>query len=158
MWFPHLTGCNIVVLWLEQSCKGDAGACQNEWALRACLTESHNLLTSWRVNKATRPIVGERQLNVTLCWIESNDLCDTAVQTVMGIFREECGARMHWGKAGWPRWAACFDGAKEYPETWCSFGCAVRVWLPPAPLSLPTQGTLNQWEGKLAGFAHTPIN
>ncbi|EIE25101.1 hypothetical protein COCSUDRAFT_40439 [Coccomyxa subellipsoidea C-169] len=45
---------------------------------------------------------------------------------VMGIFRQECGARMHWGKAGWPRWAACFDGAKEFPDTWCSFGCAVR--------------------------------
>ena len=48
-------------------------------------------------------------------------------QRVMGIFRQECGARMHWGKAGWPRWAACFDGAKEFPDTWCSFGCAVRV-------------------------------
>ncbi|KAK9908861.1 hypothetical protein WJX75_003902 [Coccomyxa subellipsoidea] len=45
---------------------------------------------------------------------------------VMGIFRQECGARMHWGKAGWPRWAACFDGAKEFPDTWCHFGCAVR--------------------------------
>lgn len=53
--------------------------------------------------------------------------CGVAAQRVMGIFRGECNARMHWGKAGWPRWAACFDGAREYPDTWCSFGCAVRV-------------------------------
>ena len=45
----------------------------------------------------------------------------------MRIFRRECGARLHWGKAGWPQYAACFDGAREYPATWCHFGCAVQV-------------------------------
>ncbi|GLC54135.1 hypothetical protein PLESTB_000827700 [Pleodorina starrii] len=35
------------------------------------------------------------------------------------------GARMHWGKAGWPD-AGCWHGDKEYPDTWCDFGCAVR--------------------------------
>ena len=45
----------------------------------------------------------------------------------MRIFRQDCGARLHWGKAGWPQWGACFDGAREYPDTWCHFGCAVQV-------------------------------
>ena len=45
----------------------------------------------------------------------------------MEVFRRQCGARMHWGKAGWPAHAACFDGAAEYPDTWCDFGCAVQV-------------------------------
>ncbi len=48
-------------------------------------------------------------------------------QEVVSIFRRECGARLHWGKAGWPQWAACFDGAAEYPNTWCHFGCAVQA-------------------------------
>lgn len=48
-------------------------------------------------------------------------------QEVMRIFRQDCGARLHWGKAGWPQWAACFDGAREYPDSWCHFGCAVQV-------------------------------
>lgn len=47
-------------------------------------------------------------------------------QTVISLFREKCGARLHWGKAGWPEHAACFDGAKEYPQSWCDYGCAVR--------------------------------
>ena len=33
---------------------------------------------------------------------------------------------MHWGKAGWPQHAPCFDGSVEYPQTWCHFGCAVK--------------------------------
>jgi hypothetical protein len=46
-------------------------------------------------------------------------------QQVMGLFRDKCNARLHWGKAGWKQtYAACFDGAKEYSE-WCDFGCAV---------------------------------
>jgi hypothetical protein len=49
----------------------------------------------------------------------------------MEIFRDECGARFHWGKAGWPYLFPCFDGKKHYPETWCDFGCAVGVSLPP---------------------------
>ena len=48
-------------------------------------------------------------------------------QEVMRIFRQDCGARLHWGKAGWPQWGACFDGAREYPDSWCHFGCAVQV-------------------------------
>lgn len=46
-------------------------------------------------------------------------------QAVMGLFREKCAARMHWGKAGFQQpYAQCFDGAKEY-DAWCDFGCAV---------------------------------
>ena len=35
--------------------------------------------------------------------------------------------RMHWGKAGWQKWASCFDGSTEYPASWCDFGCAVQA-------------------------------
>lgn len=45
---------------------------------------------------------------------------------MISLFRNKCAARLHWGKAGWPRHAACFDGAKEYSGSWCDFGCAVR--------------------------------
>ena len=38
-----------------------------------------------------------------------------------------CRGRLHWGKAGWQSLAPCFDGAREYPDTWCHFGCAVHV-------------------------------
>lgn len=34
---------------------------------------------------------------------------------------------MHWGKAGWEKWANCFDGSVEYGTSWCNFGCAVKV-------------------------------
>lgn len=45
-------------------------------------------------------------------------------QAVLRVFRSPvCGsARLHWGKAGWTQHAQCFDGAKEYPNTWCDFG------------------------------------
>lgn len=49
-----------------------------------------------------------------------------------------CGGRLHWGKAGWPQFAAPFDGAQEYSYAWCDFGCAVRELDP---------------EGKFAGLA-----
>lgn len=35
-------------------------------------------------------------------------------------------SKMHWGKAGWPD-VGCFDGASEFGEGWCHFGCAVRT-------------------------------
>ena len=50
-----------------------------------------------------------------------------AMQRVMKILMSECSGRLHWGKAGWPRYNGCFDGAKAYPNTWCQFGCAVQV-------------------------------
>ena len=51
------------------------------------------------------------------------------LQAVVKILREDCKGRMHWGKAGWDKWANCFDGATEYGESWCNFGCAVKVIL-----------------------------
>jgi len=45
---------------------------------------------------------------------------------VMELFTTRCGARMHWGKAGWPKFKKCFDGSQEYPNSWCDFGCAVH--------------------------------
>jgi hypothetical protein len=44
----------------------------------------------------------------------------------LGLFMDRCDGRLHWGKAGWPEFNGCFDGAKEYAE-WCDFGCAVQV-------------------------------
>lgn len=38
-----------------------------------------------------------------------------------------CNGRLHWGKGGWPEYASCFDGSKEYPDTWCHYGCAAHV-------------------------------
>jgi hypothetical protein len=58
------------------------------------------------------------------------------VQALVEVLRgSTCQGRMHWGKAGWDKWASCFDGATEYAATWCSFGCAVKVR---DPLSLAT--------------------
>ncbi len=53
---------------------------------------------------------------------------NAAFQAMMDILRtsDKCKARLHWGKAGWPEHGSCFDGAAEYPESWCDFGCAVQ--------------------------------
>ena len=48
------------------------------------------------------------------------------LQRVLQILLQECSGRLHWGKAGWPRYNACFDGVAHFPD-WCSFGCAVQV-------------------------------
>ncbi|EFN59179.1 hypothetical protein CHLNCDRAFT_138071 [Chlorella variabilis] len=61
-------------------------------------------------------------------------------QRIMQLFRQRCGARLHWGKAGWPQHAKCFKGSIEYPSTWCSFGCAVQ--------ELDPQGKFaSEWDG-----------
>ena len=44
---------------------------------------------------------------------------------VLRYYIEECDARLHWGKAGWPTHWPEFDGAVNYSESWCDFGCAV---------------------------------
>jgi hypothetical protein len=53
---------------------------------------------------------------------------NAAFQGIMNIFRtsDKCRARLHWGKAGWIEHGQCFNGAKEYPENWCDFGCAAQ--------------------------------
>lgn len=62
-------------------------------------------------------------------------------QKVVSLFREKCNARLHWGKAGWPEHAANFDGAIEYPDSWCDFGCAVGQLDPTGKFS----GEVNYW-------------
>ena len=48
-----------------------------------------------------------------------------AFRRVVRLLRSEtCQGRLHWGKAGWPDDSACFDGAREYGESWCAFACA----------------------------------
>lgn len=32
-------------------------------------------------------------------------------------------SRLHFGKGGWPD-TGCWNGAEEYKDTWCDFGCA----------------------------------
>lgn len=51
---------------------------------------------------------------------------NTKFDKVIDIFLKQCGARFHWGKAGWPKHMQCFDGAAYYPDSWCDFGCAVH--------------------------------
>eukprot|EP00963_Diacronema_lutheri_P002356 scaffold155_cov347-Pavlova_lutheri.AAC.35 len=58
---------------------------------------------------------------------------------------EKCkGSRMHWGKAGWPD-EGCWDGSKEYPDTWCDFGCAVRMLDPNGKFH--SSSDVWDWEG-----------
>lgn len=68
-------------------------------------------------------------------------------QAIMSVFRSPvCGpARLHWGKAGWPRHAQCFDGAKEYPNTWCDFGCAVQQLDPKGKFASEAGRDIWQW-------------
>ncbi|KXZ42035.1 hypothetical protein GPECTOR_218g459 [Gonium pectorale] len=55
------------------------------------------------------------------------------------------GARLHWGKAGWPD-AGCWHGDKEFPDTWCDFGCAVRELDPSGKFADSAPDRWN-WEG-----------
>ena len=34
---------------------------------------------------------------------------------------------LDWGKAGWLRCNGCFRGSIAYPDTWCSYDCALEV-------------------------------
>ena len=56
-----------------------------------------------------------------------------------------CSSRLHWGKAGWPD-EGCWNGAEEYPDTWCDFGCAVMA-LDPSGKFIDTAGDRWNWEG-----------
>ena len=74
-------------------------------------------------------------------------------QRVIELFRTKCNARLHWGKAGWPKHAQCFDGAKEYPDSWCDFGCAVETLDPKGKF----KGMSNVWEWKAVDSKGKPI-
>lgn len=63
------------------------------------------------------------------------------------------GSRIHWGKAGWPE-EGCWDGSREYPETWCDFGCAVHELDPTAKFS--SSSTIWNWEGANLQSCCTP--
>lgn len=68
---------------------------------------------------------------------------------VMDLFMQRCGARMHWGKAGWPRLNKCFDGAAVYPNSWCDFGCAVQQLDPTGKFR--TESPVWQWKATKGG-------
>jgi len=68
---------------------------------------------------------------------------------VLDFFLEQCGARLHWGKAGWPTHQPCFDGAEDYPETWCDFGCAVQELDPSGKFR--SESDVWRWSASRAG-------
>ena len=99
---------------------------------------------------------------------------------VMRYFLDECDARLHWGKAGWPTHWPEFDGAVNYAETcvlnstvmrtraptlslshsrhalrslarWCDFGCAV-VELDPSG-KFRSESDVWQWAASRSGAA-----
>jgi FAD/FMN-containing dehydrogenase len=72
---------------------------------------------------------------------------------VLNYFLDECDARLHWGKAGWPTHTPCFDGAEDYPETWCDFGCAVAELDPDGKFR--SASDVWRWSASRAG---TPVS
>lgn len=86
---------------------------------------------------------------------------------VMRVLRGDvCRGRMHWGKAGWPLYASmgaswggeeqrsageqplppsCFDGAAEYGQAWCSFGCAVAELDPTGKFEAESGADVGWW-------------
>ena len=74
----------------------------------------------------------------------STGVRNSAFQGIMDYLRkdERCKARLHWGKAGWPEHAKCFDGAVEYPDSWCDFGCAAFELDPTRKF----EATVDYWE------------
>ena len=70
---------------------------------------------------------------------------------VMRYFIDECDARLHWGKAGWPTHWPELDGAVNYSETWCDFGCAV-VELDPSG-KFRSESDVWQWAASRSGAA-----
>eukprot|EP00198_Chlamydomonas_reinhardtii_P009630 XP_001698967.1 predicted protein [Chlamydomonas reinhardtii] len=97
-------------------------------------------------------------------------------KAVMGFLRSDprCGsgglsgggARLHWGKAGacmsvrWPD-TGCWHGDREFPGTWCDFGCAVRELDPAGRFTdstggSGTNGTLWNWRGVDLGRCCVP--
>ncbi|KAL6772376.1 hypothetical protein ACKKBG_A29975 [Auxenochlorella protothecoides x Auxenochlorella symbiontica] len=61
-------------------------------------------------------------------WLTLSGTPNKGYDQVLKTFRgPKCQGRLHWGKGGWPEYASCFDGATEYPDSWCHFGCAVQT-------------------------------
>ncbi|PSC67957.1 peptidase C69 [Micractinium conductrix] len=77
---------------------------------------------------------------------------------VMRYFRDRCMARLHPGKGGWTEYAHCFDGAKEYPNSWCSFGCAVEELDPAGKFAGAGAGKFEIWRWNATrGGAEVPL-
>jgi hypothetical protein len=70
---------------------------------------------------------------------------------VLDYFLDQCDARLHWGKAGWPTHQPCFDGAEDYPESWCDFGCAVQELDPEGKFR--SESDVWRWSASRAGSA-----
>ena len=62
-----------------------------------------------------------------------------------------CRGRMHWGKAGWPVHARCFDGAKEYGAGWCHFGCAAAARDPTGKFASAAGEEIWTWHASIGG-------
>ena len=72
-------------------------------------------------------------------------------RSVMRYLLDECNGRLHWGKAGWPTLWPEFDGAVEYPESWCDFGCAVAELDPNGKFR--SESDVWRWEATKGGVS-----
>jgi hypothetical protein len=98
--------------------------------------------------------------------VESPLMRNPEFDAVMRVLRgPECRGRLHWAKAGWPTYASigaawrdgdaeqqdqippsCFDGAAEYAQSWCDFGCATAELDPDGKFE-PESGADTWWWG-----------
>lgn len=113
-----------------------AGDCLEE--LGAWMYGPYALWTGTRTPFLTRFVKGEdaylsnnnggprMHINLEDFVLYSTGQRNAAFQGIMKVFRtsDRCNARLHWGKAGWIEHGQCFDGATEYADSWCDFGCA----------------------------------
>ena len=76
----------------------------------------------------------------------------------MRLLRSDvCGrARLHWGKAGHAEHAPCFDGAAEYGDAWCDFGCAVQALDPGSKFESEAGTDVWQWHARTRGSNVVP--
>ena len=82
----------------------------------------------------------------------SNGQPNTKWNGVVDNFRQRCNARLHWGKYGLGEGQWCFDGSKEYPKSWCDFGCAVSQLDPSGKFS--SQSKVWSWQAVGANGAN----
>ena len=69
----------------------------------------------------------------TLDWSGPNEILRLSVvpydcvlsSSIVSMSAEHPTSSWLQGKAGFPE-PGCFEGAKEFPDTWCDFGCAIR--------------------------------
>ena len=122
-----------------------------------------NLFTGFRTPGLIRFIPGEEfylspsnghpvmYINIEDHLSMSSGVQNKEFDEVLDYFLDQCDARLHWGKAGWPTHQPCFDGAEDYPESWCDFGCAVQELDPGGKFR--SESDVWRWSASRAGSA-----